>query len=386
MHPYRGKVIEKMETAFIYTDAYLDYDYGPAHPLRIGRLKLAYELINGYGLLDLRSAQFLPTLKAEPKELAVYHSEEYLNILREANEGRITGEAYLYGLGPGDNPIFPGLLDWSLLVTGATLQAIDFVASEKGKVAFNIAGGLHHAMRSRASGFCYINDPVIGIMKLLSRGRRVAYIDIDAHHGDGVQEAFYESNRVLTISLHETGSTLFPGTGFEYEIGEGEGEGYSVNLPFPPYTDDEVYVWAFEEVVPELIHAFRPDIVVTQLGVDTFYNDPLTNLDLSILGYERVLHRIKDLAPKWVALGGGGYDIFNVAKAWTLAWAVMNGVELKEELPEPFFKEAVKMGIEEKELRGRARTPRRSQNRENRAEMEKVVQYIKRNVFPKVKS
>jgi acetoin utilization protein AcuC len=386
MHPYRDKVIEKMETAFIYTDAYLDYDYGPAHPLRIGRLKLAYELINGYGLLDLRSAQFLPTLKAEPKELAVYHSEEYLNILREANEGRITGEAYLYGLGPGDNPIFPGLLDWSLLVTGATLQAIDFVASEKGKVAFNIAGGLHHAMRSRASGFCYINDPVIGIMKLLSRGRRVAYIDIDAHHGDGVQEAFYESNRVLTISLHETGSTLFPGTGFEYEIGEGEGEGYSVNLPFPPYTDDEVYVWAFEEVVPELIHAFRPDIVVTQLGVDTFYNDPLTNLDLSILGYERVLHRIKDLAPKWVALGGGGYDIFNVAKAWTLAWAVMNGVELKEELPEPFFKEAVKMGIEEKELRGRARTPRRSQNRENRAEMEKVVQYIKRNVFPKVKS
>ncbi|MGZ3537322.1 MAG: acetoin utilization protein AcuC [Thermodesulfobacteriota bacterium] len=375
-----------METAFIYTDAYLDYDYGAAHPLRIGRLKLTYELIKGYGLLDLPSAQFLPTLKAEQKELTVYHSEEYVNILKQANEGRFTGEAYLYGLGPGDNPIFPGLLDWSLLVTGATLQAIDFVVSEKGKVAFNIAGGLHHAMRSRASGFCYINDPVIGIMKLLSRGRRVAYIDIDAHHGDGVQEAFYESNRVLTISLHETGSTLFPGTGFEYEIGEGEGEGYSVNLPFPPYTDDEVYVWAFEEVVPELIHAFRPDIVVTQLGVDTFYNDPLTNLDLSILGYERVLHRIKDLAPKWVALGGGGYDIFNVARAWTLAWAVMNEVELREELPEPFLKEAVKMGIEERELRGRMRTPRRSQNRENRAEMEKVVQYIKENVFPKVKS
>ncbi|MGZ3493068.1 MAG: acetoin utilization protein AcuC [Thermodesulfobacteriota bacterium] len=379
-------MIDKMETAFIYTDAYLDYDYGPAHPLRIGRLKLTYELIKGYGLLDLPSAQFLPTLKAEQKELTVYHSEEYVNILKQANEGRFTGEAYLYGLGPGDNPIFPGLLDWSLLVTGATLQAVDFVVSEKGKVAFNIAGGLHHAMRSRASGFCYINDPVIGIMKLLSQGRRVAYIDIDAHHGDGVQKAFYESNRVLTISLHETGSTLFPGTGFEYEIGEGEGKGYSVNLPFPPYTDDEVYVWAFEEVVPELIHAFRPDIVVTQLGVDTFYNDPLTNLDLSILGYERVLHRIKDLAPKWVALGGGGYDIFNVARAWTLAWAVMNEVELREELPEPFLKEAVKMGIEERELRGRMRTPRRSQNRENRAEMEKVVQYIKENVFPKVKS
>ena len=383
---YRDKVIEKMKTAFIYTNAYLDYDYGPTHPLQITRLKLTYDLIKGYGILDLPSVQFMPTIKAEEKDLAVFHSEEYLNILRQANEGHLMGDAYLYGLGPGDNPIFQGLLDWSLLATGATLQAIDFVVSGKGEVAFNIAGGLHHAMKSRASGFCYINDPVIGIMKLLSRGKRVAYIDIDAHHGDGVQKAFYESNRVLTISLHETGCTLFPGTGFEYEIGEGEGEGYSVNLPFPPYTDDDVYIWAFEEVVPELIHAFQPDIVVTQLGVDTFYNDPLTNLHLSILGYERVLKRMKDLAPKWVALGGGGYDTFNVARAWTLAWAIMNGIELREELPESFLEEAVKMGIEERELRGRLRTPLQSQNKENRAEMERVVHYIKETVLPKVKS
>ena len=374
-----------MKTAFIYTDAYLDYDYGPTHPLRIARLKLTYDLIKAYGLLDLPSVQLLPTLKAEEKDLAVFHSEEYLNILKQANEGHFTGDAYLYGLGPGDNPVFPGLLDWSLLTTGATLQAIDFVASGKGKVAFNIAGGLHHAMRSRASGFCYINDPVIGIMKLLSRGKRVVYIDIDAHHGDGVQKAFYGSNRVLTISLHETGCSLFPGTGFEYEIGEGEGEGYAVNFPFPPHTDDEIYVWAFEEVVPELIHVFQPDIVVTQLGVDTFYDDPLTSLDLTILGYERVLKRIKGLAPKWVALGGGGYNISNVARAWTLAWAIMNGVELKEELPGSFLKEAMKMGIEERELRGRPKTPPRGENKGNRAEMERVVHYIKETVFPKVK-
>ncbi len=375
-----------MKTAFIYTDAYLDYDYGPTHPLQITRLKLTYDLINGYGLLDLPSAQFIPTIKAEEKDLAVFHSEGYLNMLKQANEGHLIGDAYLYGLGPGDNPIFPGLLDWSLLVTGATLQAIDFVVSGRGEVAFNIAGGLHHAMRSRASGFCYINDPVIGIMKLLSWGKRVAYVDIDAHHGDGVQKAFYGSNRVLTISLHETGCTLFPGTGHEDEIGEGEGEGYSVNLPFPPHTDDEVYVWTFEEVVPELIHAFRPDVVVTQLGVDTFYDDPLTNLDLSILGYERVLKRIKDLAPKWVALGGGGYDISNVARAWTVAWSVMNGIELNEELPGSFSKEAMKIGIEERELRGRPRTPPHSQSKENRAEMERVVHYIKEMLLPKVRS
>jgi acetoin utilization protein AcuC len=316
--------------------------------------------------------------------LAVFHSEEYLNILRQANEGHLLGNAYSYGLGPGDNPIFRGLYNWSLLVTGATLQAVDFVAHGKGEIAFNIAGGLHHAMRARASGFCYINDPVIGIMRFLSLGKRVAYIDIDAHHGDGVQKAFYETNQVLTISLHETGYSLFPGTGFEHEIGEGEGEGYSVNLPFPPYTDDEVYFWAFEEVVPGLVQAFKPDVVVTQLGVDTFHNDPLTNLHLSIFGYERVLKRIKDLAPRWVALGGGGYTISNVAQAWTLAWAVMNEVDLSEELPESFLKEAVKIGIEEGELKRRLRPPLHSQNEENRAEIERVVRYIKETVFPRL--
>ncbi|MGA2316781.1 MAG: acetoin utilization protein AcuC [Thermodesulfobacteriota bacterium] len=375
-----------MKNAFIYTDAYLDYDYGPTHPLQIIRLKLTYDLIKAYGLLDLPSVQFIPTIKAEEKDLVSFHSKEYLNVLKQANGGYLMGDAYLYGLGPGDNPIFPGLFNWSLLVTGATLQAVDFVADGRGEIAFNIAGGLHHAMSARASGFCYINDPVIGIMRLLNRGKRVAYIDIDAHHGDGVQKAFYGINQVLTISLHETGYTLFPGAGFENEIGEGEGEGYSVNLPFPPYTDDEVYLWVFEEVVPELVHAFQPDVVVTQLGVDTFYNDPLTNLHFSILGYERVLKRIKGLAPRWVALGGGGYNIFNVVQAWTLAWAVMNGIELNEKLPESFFKEAVKMGIEERELRGHLRTPLHSQNKENRVEMERVVHYIKETVLPKVKS
>jgi acetoin utilization protein AcuC len=374
-----------MNTALIYTDAYLDYDYGPMHPLRIIRLKLTYDLIKAYGLLNLPSVQFIPTIKAEEKELLTFHSREYLNILRQANEGHLVGDAYLYGLGPGDNPVFPGLFDWSLLVTGATLQAVDFVADGKGEIAFNIAGGLHHAMRSRASGFCYINDPVIGIMKLVSQGKRVVYIDIDAHHGDGVQKAFYETHRVLTISLHEAGYTLFPGTGFEYEIGEGEGEGYSVNLPFPPYTGDEVYLWAFEEVVPELVQAFKPDVLVTQLGVDTFYDDPLTNLHLSIFGYEKVLRRIKGLAPRWVALGGGGYNISNVARAWTMAWAVMNGIELKDKLPESFLEEAVKMGIEERELRRRPVTRLDSQSKENRVEMERVVHHIKETVLPKIK-
>jgi acetoin utilization protein AcuC len=222
-------------------------------------------------------------------------------------------------------------------------------------------------------------------MRLLSCGKRVAYIDIDAHHADGVQKAFYETNQVLTISLHEAGYTLFPGTGFEHEIGEGEGEGYSVNLPFPSYTGDEVYLWSFEEVVPELVQAFKPDVVVTQLGVDAFYDDPLTNLHVTISGYEKILKMIKALAPKWVAVGGGGYNISNVARAWTLAWAVMNGVELRDELPESFQKETARMGIEERMLRERPKVRLDSQNKDNRAEMERVVRYIRETVFPKVK-
>jgi acetoin utilization protein AcuC len=373
-----------MKTAFIYTNAYLDYDYGPTHPLRIIRLKLTYELIQAYGLLNMPSVQLISTVKADEENLTLFHSREYLNILKNANDGYLAGDAYSYGLGPGDNPIFPGLYDWSLWVTGATLQAVDFVANGEGELAFNIAGGLHHAMGSRASGFCYVNDPVIGILKLLNRGRRVAYIDIDAHHADGVQKAFYQTDQVLTISLHENGYTLFPGTGFEYEIGEGKGEGYSVNIPFLPNTDDETYLWAFEEIVPPLIQAFQPDVVVTQLGVDTFYNDPLTNLHLSIFGFEKVVRRIKDLAPRWVALGGGGYDVSNVARAWTLAWAVMNGIELSDKLPESYLEKAAKVGVHEKELRGRPEFSSSRQSEEIRMEVERIVNYLKKTVFPKV--
>jgi len=373
-----------MKTGFIYTDAYFDYDYGPTHPLKIIRLKLTFDLIKAYGLLDLPSVQTIIARRAEEEALALFHSKEYLGLLKRANEGLLQEDGYAYGLGPGDNPVFPGLYNWSLLVTGATLQAVDFVARGEGEIAFNIAGGLHHAMRSRASGFCYINDPVIGILSLVNQGKKVAYIDIDAHHGDGVQAAFYHTNQVLTISLHESGTSLFPGTGFEYEIGEGEGEGYSVNLPFPPYTDDEVYVWAFEEIVPPLIDAFKPDIVVTQLGVDSFYNDPLTSLHLTIHGYEKIIRRIKDLAPRWVALGGGGYDVSNVARAWTLAWAVMNGIELSDELPESYIKKAARSGIYEKELRGVLKSNPNNQRKEIRTEAERVVSYLKKTVFPKV--
>lgn len=378
------EIERSMKTGFIYTDAYGDFDYGPTHPLKVIRLKLAYELIQAYGLLNLPHVHSIQSRRADEEDLAIFHGRDYLDVLRQLNTGGFTKNLPYFGLGPGDNPIFAGLYDWSLWVTGATLQAADYVAKEGFDIVFSIGGGLHHAQSNRASGFCYVNDAAVAISKLAQQGKRIAYIDIDAHHGDGVQKAFYRTNRVLTISLHESGHTLFPGTGFEEEMGEGDGEGYSVNLPMPPFTADDVYVWAFEEVVPPLIETFKPDIVFTQLGVDAFTNDPLANLHLSIFGFEKVVRRLKDLAPRWVALGGGGYEISNVARAWALAWAVMNGVELEEVLPESYIEHSERAGVHEKRLREGFPGPSQTQDPGVRPEVERVVKYLNRNVFPKV--
>ena len=290
------------KTAFIFSDAFLKFDYGPTHPFKISRLKLTYDLITVFRLLSLPNSRYVEAEIAEDEELLLFHDREYVEILKAADVGIEIPNAYYYGLGPGDNPLFKGLYEWSKLVTGASLQASSLVESGEVDIAFNISGGLHHALPSRASGFCYINDIVIAILSVLKSGRRVAYIDIDSHHGDGVQEAFYNTDKVLTISMHETGKALFPGTGFEDEIGEGEGEGYSVNIPMPPFSDDELFLYAFNEIVPHLIKKFSPDIIFTQLGVDTFYSDPLTHLNYTNNGFCEAVKRIKEKAPRWVAL------------------------------------------------------------------------------------
>jgi len=372
-----------MRTAFVYTDRYADYDYGPAHPLKILRLKLTYELISAYELLVLPSTRLVETREATEEELSLFHSRDYLNVLKRASQGSPVMDAFPYGLGPGDNPVFGGLWEWSLLAT-ASMQCAQLVVQGEADIAFNIAGGLHHAFRDRASGFCYVNDPVIAILWLMGRGKRVAYIDIDAHHGDGVERAFYETNRVMTISFHESGNFLFPGSGFEYEVGKGEGEGYSVNVPLHPFTDDETYVWAFEEVVPPLVRRFEPDVMVTQLGVDTFYSDPLTHLCLTTHGFAKVIENLKALSIPWVALGGGGYDVANVARAWTLAWAIMNGVELKDGIPQSFQQVGRRLGFQGDTLRDPSPFISPSRRQEARREAERVVQYLKKALFPRV--
>ncbi len=329
-----------MKTALIYSDAWSRFDYGPTHPLRMERLGLTFALIEAYGLTGLPETRVLAPRPAPEPALRQFHTAEYLEVLRAASAGRDVPVPGRYGLGPGDNPIWPGMYEASSLACGGSIQAAELVATAEVERAFAFAGGLHHAMPDRASGFCYLNDAVLAIRALTARGLRVCYIDIDAHHGDGVQYAFYDSPDVLTVSTHERGDRLFPGTGFAEEIGEGAGRGYSVNLPLQPYTDDAVYLEAFAAVVPPVVRAFRPDVVVAQLGIDSHRTDPLTHLALSIEGFAEAVRRILGLAPRLVALGGGGYDLGNVARAWTAAWALMNEVTVSDRLPDRFVSAA----------------------------------------------
>ncbi|MEJ2656337.1 MAG: acetoin utilization protein AcuC [Desulfobacterales bacterium] len=375
---------EPGEAVLVFSKAFGNFSYGSHHPLKVERLQLTMDLIGAYHLFPSSDAPWIEAQKADEQAVSLIHSNEYLDMLKLANSGQTPPQAWEFGLGSGDNPVFPGVYDWSLMVTGATLECIRQVREKGRPIAFNIAGGLHHAMRSRASGFCYLNDPAIGIARMIQDGLRVVYLDIDVHHGDGVEAAFYHTDQVLTISLHQHGHTLFPGTGFPDDIGEGPGRGYAVNVPLAPGTGDGLYLWAFMEVVPPLVRAFDPDILVTQLGVDTLAADPLAALNLTTNGFFELVREIKSWNRKWVALGGGGYNVMNVARAWTQAWAIMKGSVISDALPEVFIKEH-RMAL------GRIVTlsdPHRNMNSavSDRAKqlVESVVARIKESIFPLV--
>jgi acetoin utilization protein AcuC len=323
------------QPGYFYTDAFLRYDYGPMHPLRIGRLGMTHDLI---GMVGLEQPSH-PVKPASLADLELFHDRHYLEALQNVSNGGMHTGWGNYGLGPGDNPVFKGVFEWSALLAGASLSAGELVSKAGYPAAFNMAGGLHHALTARASGFCYVNDAAILIRRLLQYNLRVAYVDLDAHHGDGVQWAFYDDPRVLTISLHQHPATLFPNTGGYEEMGKAWGLGYAVNVPLWPDSDDEIYLRCFHEIVPPLIEAFKPDCLVTQLGADAFYADPLANLNLTTNGYGRVVKELRDMSPGlWIALGGGGYHVVNVARAWTLVWAIICGREdaLPDRLPDEF--------------------------------------------------
>ena len=369
-------------TAFIYTDQLAGFDYGSAHPMKTVRLKLTYELVRSYGLLELTGSRLIETEAASVDDVLTVHDHRYVDVLQAVNNGQMTRDAHDYGLGPGDNPVFPGLWDWSLLSAGGSIMGARLLYEGEVDIAFSIAGGLHHAMPERASGFCYLNDAAIAIRWLTEQGWRVAYIDIDAHHGDGVQNIFYDTSRVFTASIHQSGRHFFPQTGFEDEIGEGQGVGYCVNIPCLPHSTDDVFVGAFKEGIVPLVRAIRPDIVLAQLGVDTFHSDPLAQLDCTTNGFCEMVHEIMGLAPKLLALGGGGYDMVNVARAWTLAWAMFNDADPPDSLPEDFVALLGRMGLEGSKLRDAPFPGRPDMVSEAKAEADRIITHHKQKLFP----
>jgi acetoin utilization protein AcuC len=376
-----------LKTAFIYSPRFSEYEYGEDHPLQPERARETVALCQKFGLLDKPWIDMLEPLPALPQELARFHRWDYLEALKEANEGVFNEKMIEFGLGTVDCPVFRGVYDYSLLVTGGTLLAARLIESGRYDIVFNIAGGFHHAQPRNAEGFCYINDIVIAIMDLLRRGHRIAYVDIDAHHGDGVQAAFYEDDRVLTISLHESGKTLFPWTGFENEIGLGAGRGYNINVPLPPSTDDEAFLLAFNEIVPGALAAFEPDVVFALLGADSLLADPLSHLRLTNNGYAEAVKTIEALCPKCVAMGGGGYQLNSVTRAWTLAWAVLNGIEPQDEYAGTIG--GMMLGTEYVEgggLRDRHVYTTGPTKREVIEEIRQVTGYIKDTVFPLIKA
>ncbi len=325
------------KTAFIYSDSLSQHTLSETHPMKPVRLRYTYELLEAYGAFEAPNVSLVSPRVASNDELLWYHSPEYIEAVRRLNDGDLSVDQLRFNFGPGDNPAYQGIYDASALSTGATMTAVEMLLSDEVDAAFSIAGGLHHAMPSYAYGFCVFNDPVIGIKRLLAQGMKVAYVDIDCHHGDGVQHAFYDTDGVMTISLHESGAFLFPGTGHTQEIGAGRGRGYSVNVPLYPYTTDEVYLWAVREVAMPLLRRFRPDVLVTQLGIDSHFRDPITHLALSVQGHAAVVEELGSLGVgKWLALGGGGYDLQAVARAWALDFAVMSEQRLSANIPHAY--------------------------------------------------
>jgi acetoin utilization protein AcuC len=328
-------------TALVWDDALAEYRFTPEHPLDPHRLQLTIGLIDALRLIDGTTQRVVPARSATIEELAAAHAREYISAVQHAADGTSSASSLQrFGLGTADVPIVAGMHEAAAHICGATLRAAELVMSGEYTRAFNIAGGLHHARHAEASGFCIYNDLAVAIRWLQrEHSARVMYIDIDAHHGDGVQWIFYEDPDVLTLSFHESGAFLYPGTGFIDEHGEGEGFGYSMNVPFDPHTDDVSFLHAVKSLVPDAARAFGPDVIVLQAGCDAHVLDPLTHLRCTTTLYEEAMRCISDVADdlcngRIIATGGGGYAIHTVVpRAWTLVWAALCGIDAPDDIP-----------------------------------------------------
>ncbi|HDM09625.1 MAG: acetoin utilization protein AcuC [Deltaproteobacteria bacterium] len=321
-----------MKTAFIYTNKYLKYTPPDNYPWSVRRAEATYNLCKRLGLLDHPWITVHQPSPLAQEALYNFHTKAYVSLLKEANDGHFKEEWLRYGLGTTECPVYKGVYEYNLLTAGATMDGAKLVKEGHVERAFNVCGGFHHAGKDFAAGFCYINDVVLAIKSLLSHYTRVMYVDIDAHHGDQVQQAFYSTDRVLTISFHQDPKTLFPFEGGdEKEAGRGKGRGYCINVPMAPGTGDDEFLWAFGEIFVPAAGAYKPGVVVAVTGVDGLATDPLSNLKLTTKAYTEAVEIICRYSPKLLVLGGGGYSLEHSSAAWTLLWATINGLGCSDE-------------------------------------------------------
>jgi acetoin utilization protein AcuC len=322
------------KAAFIFSPNQLHYKFSDTHPFNHKRLTLTMDLLKGIGAL--KDEDIIPARIATDEELALAHDPAYIEVVKKAGHGELKLEqCETYGIGTDDTPIFENMHEASALLVGGTLQAVDEVLQGRAEHALNLGGGLHHGFRGRASGFCIYNDSSVAIKYIQKHyGMRVLYVDTDAHHGDGVQWAFYDDPNVCTLSIHETGRYLFPGTGNVTERGNSEGYGTSFNFPIDAFTEDESFLEIYESAMREVFEFFKPDVVITQNGADAHYFDPLTHLYGTMKIYQEIPRLAHKLAHeycegRWIAIGGGGYDIWRVVpRAWSLIWTEMNDIQM----------------------------------------------------------
>lgn len=367
---------------FIYSPELEKYHYPPEHPFNTVRAKRARETINSMGLLSAGNVREVPPAPAQRIVLKKFHSARYLHALKSTSQGRWDAEALDMGIGTQDCPVFPGLYEYTVLAAGGTLVAARQILAGDAEIAFNPSGGFHHAGPERASGFCYINDVALACTVLAERGKRVLYLDVDVHHGDGVAYAFYNRSDVMTISFHQDPRTLFPGTGFADEIGTGQGKGYCVNVPLPVGTYDQVYLKAFEAIALPLIKAYNPDVFVFELGADALAGDPLAHLQLTNNVYAEIVHHLLSFNKPVVATGGGGYNVDNTVRAWALAWSIFCGADAGEHLGQAIGGVLLESTEWQGGLRDRALAVSESQLETVVPAVEATIETIKSTVFP----
>ena len=367
---------------FIYSSEFEKYSYPPEHPFNTIRATRVREIVSSMGMLSGSGKSEVAPKPAERIVLKKFHTARYLHALKAAAAGHLDVEALQMGIGTQDCPIFKGLYEYSALAAGGTLTAAKMILSGQADIAFNPSGGYHHAGPELAAGFCYINDVALACIVLAEQKKRVLYLDVDVHHGDGVANEFYGRSDVLTISLHQNPKTLFPGTGFENEIGTGEGKGYCVNVPLPLGTYDQAYLKAFETIVLPLTKAYNPDVIVFELGADALAGDPLGNLHLTNNVYADIIHHLMSFNKPIVATGGGGYNVENTVRAWALAWSIFCGADRGEDMSHAMGGVFLESTEWQAGLRDRALAVTEQQRNAVEPAIETVIKKIKKSIFP----